>query len=281
MLPAKNGAGEKRRRRKIGAGEKICRRNSRRKMLPAKFAATNARRQNCRGILFRWETNFEVAKFRVIFGGPIAHVVVGGEKRAEFFSPPETLCLQAQNSTAKSTTNFTTQICLGHALSAISGFEHIVSASPFTHSRKSGTCRSCHDKCPLRANQLLMLFVQIVAMSGCWPVSWAMTYLVNCSFFFKEVPYGKSMRHQRHVKIRGQTVTTFSHQNPQWNHFADLPLRMRHDAWKRGLETMSLHNRFAQKWPKKGQFFFHRGLLPNGSPKHLPKNVRSKADLGP
>ena len=41
-----------------------------------------------------------------------------------------------------------------------------------------------------------------------------MTYLVKNSFFLKEVPYGKSMRHQRHVKIRGQTVTT-THQNPQ------------------------------------------------------------------
>ena len=29
---------------------------------------------------------------------------------------------------------------------------------------------------------------------------------------------------------------------------------------------MSLHSRYAKKRPKKGQFF-HRGLLPNGSPK--------------
>ena len=102
-----------------------------------------------------------------------------------------------------------------------------------------------------------------------------MTYLVNCSFFLKEVPYGKSMHHQRHVKIRGQTVTTFSHQNPQWNHFAHLLLRMRHDAWKRGSETMSLHSRFAQKWPKNGFFFvFHRGLLPNGSPNDVQSNSK-------
>ena len=37
-----------------------------------------------------------MAKFRVIFEGPHCTVVVGGEKRAEIFSPPETLCLQAQ-----------------------------------------------------------------------------------------------------------------------------------------------------------------------------------------
>ena len=37
-----------------------------------------------------------MAKFRVIFEGPHRTVVVGGEKRAEFFSPPETLCLHAQ-----------------------------------------------------------------------------------------------------------------------------------------------------------------------------------------
>ena len=39
---SENGADEKRHRRKIGAGEKCCRRNMRRKMLPAKFPATNA-----------------------------------------------------------------------------------------------------------------------------------------------------------------------------------------------------------------------------------------------
>ena len=81
--------------------------------------------------------------------------------------------------------------------------------------RTSGICRSRHDDCPLRANQLLMLFVQIVATSGCWSANRAMTCLMHCSFLFQEVPYGKSMRHQRHVKIRGQTVPTFSHQNPQ------------------------------------------------------------------
>ena len=107
LLPAKNGAGEKRRRRKIGAGENFCRRNSQRKILPSKFAATNGRRQNCREIRLRRESNFEMAKFRVIFEGSHRSVVVGGEKPTEMFSPPESLCLQVQNSTAKFTANFT------------------------------------------------------------------------------------------------------------------------------------------------------------------------------
>ena len=89
--PAKKGAGEK-----FVPPKKNFRQTSRRKILPAKFAAINARRQNCRGILLRRDRNFEMAKFRVIFEGPHCTVVVGGEKRAEIFSPPETLCLQVQ-----------------------------------------------------------------------------------------------------------------------------------------------------------------------------------------
>ena len=37
-----------------------------------------------------------MAKFRVLFEGSHCTVVVGSEKRAEIFSPLETLCLQAQ-----------------------------------------------------------------------------------------------------------------------------------------------------------------------------------------
>ena len=84
IAAGENGAGEKLRRQKIGAGD------------PSKFAATNARRQKCRGVLLRRETNFEVAKFKVIFEGSHCTVAVGGEKRTEIFSPPETLCLQAR-----------------------------------------------------------------------------------------------------------------------------------------------------------------------------------------
>ena len=41
---------------------------------------------------------------------------------------------------------------------------------------------------------------------------------------------------------------------------------------------MLLHSRFAQKWPKNGQFFFHRGLLPNGSPKHQVKTEQKESE---
>ena len=121
----------------------------------------------------------------------------------------------------------------------------------------SGICRSRHDECPLRANQLLMLFVQIVAPSGCWSVNRARTCRLNCSFFFEEVPYGKSMRHQRHVKIRGQTVATWcphsSHQNPQMMPFCrpsakGAQRRLEGRAWKQCHCTAVLKKKKAQKW---------------------------------
>ena len=46
--PAKNGTGEK-----LALAKNIAREILRRNMLPAKFATTNARKQNCRGNLLR------------------------------------------------------------------------------------------------------------------------------------------------------------------------------------------------------------------------------------
>ena len=66
--------------------------------------------------------------------------------------------------------------------------------------------------------------------------------------------------------------------------FADLRLRMRNGAWKRGLETMSLHSRLPQKRPQNGRYFFTGAFcqmvhLKNVS-KHLAKYGQTHSKKG-
>ena len=150
------------------------------KHLLAKFAAKNITGEicgdKCTQTKLPWnsisvKTNFEMVKFRVIFEGSHCTVVVGGEKCAEIFTPPETLCLQAQKCHRKIHHKFHhPKSALAMPLPQSMGLStFFLSVSPLAQRipGASGIRRSQHDECLFRANPLLMLFVQIVAMSGC------------------------------------------------------------------------------------------------------------------
>ena len=93
-------------------GENCCRRKNlpaknwrRRTILPAKFAAKNITGETCGDKYMQtklpWNSiavrdKFWNGEIQGDFRGAPCTVVVGGEQRAEIFSAPETLCLQAQ-----------------------------------------------------------------------------------------------------------------------------------------------------------------------------------------
>ena len=137
-----NGAGETRLWRKIGAGETF---------LPAKFAAKNISSEILRrqmhankiavefyfGGVTSLKPNFEMEKFRVIFESHCT-VVVGGEKRTEICFTTGNPLLASSNMPPQNPPQISPpQICLGHAPSAKSGFEHLVFnvSPPFTRSK--------------------------------------------------------------------------------------------------------------------------------------------------
>ena len=103
----------------------------------------------------------------------------------------------------------------------------------------------------------------------------AMTYLVKCIFLFREVLYGKSMRHletcQNSRTNSDYILTSESSMKPFCRPSAkDVPRGL-----AERLGTLSLDSRFAQKWPQKWAIFFHQGLLPNGSPNFTTPQIPS------
>ena len=156
MSAAKNAAGEKRRRRKTAPAKNRCRRNILLAKLAAKFGATNARRQNCRGILFRWQTNFEMATFRVIFGGPIAPSSLALKNAPNFFHHRKPFACRLKISPQNPPQTSPPKSALAMPLLQKVGLSTLSAHLRLRIPGKSGTCQFYHDKCPLRAKQLLM-----------------------------------------------------------------------------------------------------------------------------